>query len=56
VERGAHAAFRIFAGATGRVARRTMLGDDGNQMQADGKFYPQISRMPQMKKKSVQSA
>jgi hypothetical protein len=28
------------AGATGRVARRTMLGDDGNQMQADGNSFP----------------
>jgi hypothetical protein len=38
-------------------ARRTMLGDDGNLMQVDGKFYPQISQMPQMReKKSVKSA
>jgi hypothetical protein len=28
------------AGATGRVARRTMLGDDGNQMMADGNSFP----------------
>jgi len=28
------------AGATGRVARRTMLGDDGNLMQADGNSFP----------------
>jgi len=28
------------AGATGRVARRTKLGDDGNQMQADGNSFP----------------
>jgi hypothetical protein len=28
-----------------------MLGDDGNQMQTDGKFYPQISRMTQMGEK-----
>jgi hypothetical protein len=34
----------------GRGAR-TMLGDDENQMPADGKFYPQISRMPQMGEK-----
>jgi hypothetical protein len=34
-----------------------MLGNGGNLMPADGKFYPQISRMPQMrKKKSAQSA
>ena len=28
------------AGATGRVARRTKLGDDGNQMKADGNSFP----------------
>jgi len=28
------------AGATGHVARRTMLGDDGNLMQADGNSFP----------------
>jgi hypothetical protein len=30
----------------GRGARGA--GEDGNLMQADGKFYPQISRMTQM--------
>jgi hypothetical protein len=28
------------AGATGRMARCMMLGDDGNQMQADGNSFP----------------
>ena len=28
------------AGATGRVARRTKLGDDRYQMQADGNSFP----------------
>jgi hypothetical protein len=28
------------AGVTGRVARRTKLGDDGNQMKADGNSFP----------------
>ena len=31
------------AGATGRVARRTKLGDDGNLMQADGNSFPVFS-------------
>jgi len=38
--RRSQSAFRMAAGVTGRVARRTMLGDDGNLMQADGNSFP----------------
>jgi len=48
--------FGKFRRGDGARGARTRPGDDGNRMPADGKFYPQISRMTQMKKKSVQSA
>jgi hypothetical protein len=48
---------RLRRWGNGARGSRTRLGDDGNLMQADGKFYPQISRMTQMgEKKSVKSA
>jgi hypothetical protein len=33
-------AFRISYGQRVAPARRTKLGDDGNQMQADGNYFP----------------